>query len=418
MAQTRANPQFRIVFEVLGFVLVGIGLLLLLSLISYAPADVPSWFPLSQVSKATRSGGNFIGPFGAILACVFYTLLGAAAYLLAAMMLGWGGTWMFVPQFRFTGRWVGCLGLVVAGACLAHLLGWKMIGATRLALPGEGGYLGKWVGSGVLESVFGRVGSIIVLVGLYGVCLLLLTGVSPVEFLRAVIALPRKTAEKFTEWKLALADAAKAEAANRPPTLEPPKDRRTGRKTEPLEPAQERSPARKRSSTSTPAEELFSLPAGETPAADAEPPRPAPKIFDATALPLAVQAAEKKKERLAPMTPVSCEDYELPPLDLLEPINLEGREAANPDELIAVQKIVVETLAEFGIEVSRGRHHARADHHPLRGVPRQRRPRGSASSPWSATSPAPLAPSGSTSSRRSPARTPSASRSRIRRSKR
>ena len=60
---------------------------------------------------------------------------------------------------------------------------------------------------------------------------------------------------------------------------------------------------------------------------------------------------------------------------LLEEHDLEGWVAADPAELEEIQRTLIETLAQFGIAVAR-RHHARPDHHALRGLSGERRARG------------------------------------------
>src|SRR5580692_12873257 len=78
--------------EFLGLILLGLGTLLFLALVSYEPRQVPAWFPLSRYSAGSNFGStNFIGPLGAIIACCFYFLIGAASYLAAATLLGYGG---------------------------------------------------------------------------------------------------------------------------------------------------------------------------------------------------------------------------------------------------------------------------------------------------------------------------------------
>lgn len=51
---------------------------------------------------------------------------------------------------------------------------------------------------------------------------------------------------------------------------------------------------------------------------------------------------------------LDCDGYELPSIDLLDPVDLASREAADPAELRALQDIVIDTLLQFGIEVSAG----------------------------------------------------------------
>ncbi|NDE23005.1 MAG: DNA translocase FtsK, partial [Synechococcaceae bacterium WB9_3_282] len=61
----------------------------------------------------------------------------------------------------------------------------------------------------------------------------------------------------------------------------------------------------------------------------------------------------KEKEHTI-LSPVDCPGYQLPSLDLLDPIDLSDREAADPMELRALQDTVIETLQQFGIEVAAG----------------------------------------------------------------
>src|SRR2546428_12565606 len=81
--------------EVFAIILLGVGTLLFLALISYTPRDVPSWVWFSHVSPANHPAQNFIGPFGAIIAGICYHTIGAAAYLLAAVLLGFGAAKLF-----------------------------------------------------------------------------------------------------------------------------------------------------------------------------------------------------------------------------------------------------------------------------------------------------------------------------------
>ncbi|MDQ3625068.1 MAG: DNA translocase FtsK 4TM domain-containing protein, partial [Verrucomicrobiota bacterium] len=153
--------------EVVALALLGCGTLLFLALISYVPADVPGWFPLSSGGGTTRRTLNFIGPLGAILACSFYFFLGAAAYLIPAVMLGFGGAKLLTPSLPLTRRAVWAVIFVLTGACLIQLLPWSLIDASRLNLAGEGGLLGKWIGELFLAKALNFLGAAILLTCLY-----------------------------------------------------------------------------------------------------------------------------------------------------------------------------------------------------------------------------------------------------------
>ena len=155
--------------EVFALILLGVGTLLFLALISYrpeGPAFVGSWF--SHVSPPNRPAQNFIGPFGAILAGFCYFIIGAASYLLAAVLLGFGGAKLFHPRLaRFCADRLD-RPLHRSGACLLQLQTryfrhWHIL----FNIPGPGGWLGYFLGKTILLSAMGKVGSIVLLGGAY-----------------------------------------------------------------------------------------------------------------------------------------------------------------------------------------------------------------------------------------------------------
>src|SRR5438067_8248933 len=135
------NSENQTVGEVVGLMLLGIGTLLFLALISYNPKDVPEWFPIiSHNAPANHPAQNFIGPIGAIVAGIAYFLLGAASYLIAAVMLGYGGAKLLVPDLRLSKRSLWVVAFVLSGACLADLQAsflndWQGM----MKIPGKGG---------------------------------------------------------------------------------------------------------------------------------------------------------------------------------------------------------------------------------------------------------------------------------------
>ena len=123
--------------EVFALILLGVGTLLFLALVSYTPKDVPSWVWFSQVSSPNRPAQNFIGPFGAIIAGFSYMMMGAASYLLAVVLLGFGGAKLFYSKLRVMPRIGWIVLFIVSGACLlqlqtSHLQGWR----TLFNIPG------------------------------------------------------------------------------------------------------------------------------------------------------------------------------------------------------------------------------------------------------------------------------------------
>src|SRR5205807_2122575 len=108
--------------EVVAIILLGVGTLLFLALVSYNPKDLPSRVPWSYLSPPNRPAQNFIGPLGAIFASIFYFVIGAASYLLAAVLLGFGAAKLFHPSLRAWRRIPWITLFIASGACLDQLL--------------------------------------------------------------------------------------------------------------------------------------------------------------------------------------------------------------------------------------------------------------------------------------------------------
>jgi len=334
MARAQENHTHSL-HEVLSLVLLGLGTLLFLALISYTPADVPSWFPLSSVASPRGPVLNFIGRSGAIVACSSYAFLGAASYLVAALLLGYGGMKLLNPDQRLTARAWWAVAFVASGACLAQRFP-GLLDMERLNIAGAGGWVGKWIGDLLLRNLIGGPGSIIVLLLLYVSSLILLTGLHPISAARQIAAWPGLWMEKRRAAQMARADEQQRldlESA------------RLDRERRKLEKSMAKKGTPPSAESAEPAAMLELL-------AEPEPARPQPQIIDSSLPP--PPKKKEKKDKFAPLTSFSCEDYELPSLDLLDPFETEGRQAADPSELLAIQDNVIETLAQFGIIVSRG----------------------------------------------------------------
>jgi S-DNA-T family DNA segregation ATPase FtsK/SpoIIIE len=364
MAQSRRQALNSTMQEVTGLTLLVLGVLLLLALVSYTPGDVPSWFPLSHSDLPNKARGNFVGSLGAIMACISYLLLGTASYLLAAALIGYGTTAMLGRTMGFALRPLWTAGFVVSGACLLHVLGWSLIDRGRMHVASEGGLIGQYVGGTIFSTIFGPA-AVLVLLLVYVVCLILMTGLRPVAVARRVIALPGQWLEAWKERRL---ERATEEQRLH---LEQRKIQRERRRME-----RELS---KRGADDPPGEkyeqpELILIGDAKDPAPEPELDRPAPKIFDASApAPASTTRKEKKKEKLQLLQAISSENYRLPTLDLLEPIDLLDRHVASHEELLGVQNRIIETLGEFGMavtagDITKGPTITRYEVYPSRGV--------------------------------------------------
>lgn len=346
MARAQDNQTFQ---EVLSLVLLGAGTLYFLALISYSPADVPSWFPLSSHAGARGPVLNFIGRLGAIVACCSYAFLGAGSYLVTALLLGYGGAKLLNPETRAGLRGLWSIAFVFSGAALLHLLPWPVLNIDRLNIAGQGGWVGKWVGEFIFRNTVGIVGSVLILFLLYLVSLIYLTGVHPLHAARQVAAIPRNLRAKYFAWQMSRANEQEKLQ------LEVERMERERRKLEKaltkkgaVPPAESEVVIRAPKPAATAPAPALTLTAEE-----AEPPRPAPQIIDSS-LPPPPKKKDANKDKFPPLSSFSCENYELPSLSLLDPFDTENRETADPGELLRIQDTIIETLSEFDITVSRG----------------------------------------------------------------
>jgi S-DNA-T family DNA segregation ATPase FtsK/SpoIIIE len=336
--------------EVFALILLGVGTLLFLALISYTPKDVPSWVWFSQVSSPNRPAQNFIGPFGAIIAGFSYMMLGAASYLLAVVLLGFGGAKLFYSKLRVAPRIGWIVLFVVSGACLlqlqtTHLQGWR----TLFNIPGPGGWIGFVIGKKMLLTWMGGVGSIILLTGIYVSSLILMTGLRPIHIVRQSVAGMRQGMVALREWQLkrrlrrsdlkGRLEISQQELAKQQRVIEKQLKKRGAPVPEPA-------------AAVIPPEELTN--------------RPKPKVVDTTALPsepakkkpslAELRGPETKAKSPAGLTSKTwdAENYTLPGIDLLDVHDMEGRTAVDPAELEQIQQVLIETLGQFGIVVAAG----------------------------------------------------------------
>jgi DNA segregation ATPase FtsK/SpoIIIE, S-DNA-T family len=347
VARTIKNTAWN---EVIALILLGAGTLLFLALISYTPKDVPSGIWFSQVSSPNRPSQNFIGPLGAILAGFSYWMIGAASYLLAVVLLGFGGGKLFHAKLRVTSRILWIVFFIASGACLLqlqtrHLQGWR--GANNIM--GPGGWVGYFLGKKLLQTWMGGVGSIILLSSVYVSSLILMTGLRPIHIVRQTVAGLRSGLTALRDWELkrrlrksdlkGQLEINQRELAKQQRVIEK-QLRKKG------------APVPETAAVFVSPEELAN--------------RPKPKVVDTTALPdeparkkpslAELRDTDKKAKPLAGLSSQiwDAENYVLPGFDLLDAHDTEGRTAADPAELERIQQILIETLAQFGIAVAAG----------------------------------------------------------------
>jgi len=324
--------------EALGVMLLVVGLLLLLALVSFDPADVPSWIFFSHVTPPNPKIGNFVGIVGVMVAGLLYFLFGAASYLIAVLLLGFGAAKLLFTRFSLKGRIGWSFLFILSGASLLHLQPWFLAGWNRaFHIEGPGGWFGKYVGEKAFGNALGFVGSAIVLTGLYLASLILLTGFHPIRFVRMCVS-------GIAAW-FAKRRKRRLERLSEEELFE--KNQRDLEKTTEM---LEKKLRRKKGEKDTPPKK---------PDAEAEQKFPEPKIIDASVpAPSKKPPAPASKSKKTAITPglqeVHLENYTLPSFDLLDPADDIGRIPADPSELKAIQDHIIDTLGQFGIQASPG----------------------------------------------------------------
>ena len=325
------------------------GTLLFFALISYSPRDLPSWVPWSYLSPPNRPAQNFIGPFGAIFASVFYLLIGAASYFFAAVLLGFGAAKLFYPRLRVIARLPWIVLFIVSGACLLQLQTRYFFDWKKLNIQGPGGSIGYFFGKKLLLTAMGDVGSMILLAGIYLSALILMTGLRPIHLVRESVAGIRNGINSFREWRLHR-EMRRADIRGQLAISE----RELAKQRRSIEKQLKKKGAPVPDRILISPEEL----AG----------RPKPKVVDTTALPEEALMPPRKKPSLAELRPAKskpsiavaearrfdAENYIVPGIDLLDEHDPEGRGGADPAELEQVQAVLIETLGQFGIAVAAG----------------------------------------------------------------
>ncbi|MCX6876057.1 MAG: DNA translocase FtsK [Verrucomicrobia bacterium] len=329
--------------EIIGIILMAVGLVLLLSLISYSPADLPRWWWFEPFAdKSGKTGGNFIGPLGEVLGFGQILLFGAAAWLIPVGLI-----WFGVVKVVFDGRlWprllLGFAVLLVTGACWLHAADFFFTEwALRCQVRGAGGVLGSGL-CDLLTQGIGRAGTLLLSGAAYLIALILLTGQTPVRFTQACYRLSRR---KFLDWRAGRSESGRLAAREATMLAERERQREQRRK--------DRDATSRAVAAKAAAEDDLQtlLPLREI---------PPPQIIDASqrrtsdAATAGARPFERKKPGHQSLSITGFEDYELPGFNLLDADESEEAPEANRAELLSTQQTIIETLRAFSIEVTAG----------------------------------------------------------------
>ncbi|MCK9589001.1 MAG: DNA translocase FtsK, partial [Terrimicrobiaceae bacterium] len=288
-------------------------------------------------TKASASAvtHNMGGLFGALLAGHVLYLFGAAGYLLAVGLVGYGLAKWFVPNYSLKDKagWGVVMGLLAA--CLFQIQPWVLKSwNASIGIEGPGGWIGLNLGKKAILTPFGPV-SAALLVIIYLVSLVFAISTHPIRDIRFAW-------QSFLAWR----EARHLERLQR---LD--QDRRVEAERKLLEKKAQK------------LEKKLRKQAPGTAPEPAAPPGPEiePEIIDATApsppskKPKLADLRAGKGETFPPgLEDVHLENYTLPGLDLLDVHDESGRTPLDRDELLTIQGLIIETLQQFGIKATPG----------------------------------------------------------------
>ncbi len=330
--------------EIIGILLITAGLLMLLSLVKYSPADLPRWGMLEAFAgKSGAASENLIGPVGGVLGFLQVLLFGAAGGLIPVGLI-----WFGIVKLAFNGKvWpravIGFSILLLAGAAWLHAADiffkeWSQ----NCSLNSPGGVIGAGLGGFVLTNVIGKAGTLIVTTAAYLVALILLTGQEPVRFAKTCYRLVRL---KFHEWQAGRSEAGKMAAREAEMLAERERQREQRRKDR----EQTKAPV----SAKGPEEDPQALlPLREI---------PTPQIIDASqrrAIDPELIGKNPFSRKPSPehqgLQEGRFPNYEIPQFTLLDPLPEVEDSDADDDHKEETRQVIIDTLKAFGIDVTAG----------------------------------------------------------------
>lgn len=328
-----------------GIIVLLVAVLLWLSLLSYRPEDISA----NQIPPNSPAL-NFIGPVGAWAAYLTLMGLGLGAFILATALVTLGIFMIFQREGRVWPKAIWLLVMTLMFSALFEFAPtfWASTVA-RLNIGSAGGALGYLVTTGWLIYWIGSVGTIVTAVALLIIGFFLVFELHPTMLAKHGAAGGVFLWGKWAEWRAARRDQREQleheqrDVAKRRRRLE--EALKDNEKIEPqpaLPLGVDAAPVAK---TTGQEPAIETSPAGEESTA----------VTEETPAPIKRKSARKPKaEPVAPLAPPAPlahpGPYNLPPVDLLDPLPPEKDRALDGDFASGGQ-LLKETLAEFGIEV-------------------------------------------------------------------
>lgn len=349
--------------EVMGIGMIGLGVIMLMALITYTPQDMPILGVGGiEDNEANIPRENSIGVVGALLSYFILRLFGAAGYLLPIGLVWLGVAYAFMEGRLSKRTWIGLVSFVVTGACLLSVTGLLSDWATRNYIFYSGGYAGYALGTKVMEALLNKPGAVIVLLVAYLIGMIMLTGVNPIQFFKV-------GGRQFSLWRAKRLELkARASEKNNKRTA-----RETDRETRRVEREEGKEVVKKEAEVAKAkkkAQKEKETAAAKKKREEEEAKNPQVEMdLKEIPKPQIIDASQRKKQKVAPgakpferkktdgisLVTDGYENYETPGFDLLSYDESEVvDEGADQGELLSVQKTIVDTLKAFGVDVTEG----------------------------------------------------------------
>ena len=357
MTATKKDDTFRRQEEILGILLMTLAVFVLISLVSYDPAEEPTGFKLIPAKNAMGIFGVYISYF------LIKLFIGYASVVIPFLIFAWGWN-------RFRGNDVKNLGRMTL-----FILATAVYIATILGLPHAAqsdrfkygfefsGLVGGFFAS-KLYQYFGTIGSIIILISLAMVTIVAATRFSFARIVANLISilkvifsglqalfrnirmprLPKRKPKRRSRHMPVALDSAPPDTAAEKAISDRGKSLQERLKT-PSQPPPQTENGAAENHAAVPPDDLFSTFTFETgPALQDD---SAPKAQDIRVTEREDPDLGKRKEDVPP--PAAIGDYTFPGLDLLDYPD-DPQTAYSKDELLANAKLLEERLEEFGVE--------------------------------------------------------------------
>ena len=323
----------------IGLMLVCMGAYLFVSLLTYSPGDIPKWASLIFTkTSGAHTVHNVGGLFGALLAGHVLFFFGAAGYLMAVGIIGYGLAKWFVPSYSLKDKAGWGVLMVLLASCLFQIQTWFLKSWQIDGRRAPGGWVGLYVGEKAICDPFGPV-SAALLVILYVISLIFAVSTHPIRDVHLAW-------KSFLKWK----EARRVERLQRLDA-----ERRMDEERRALEKKAEKLEKKLKKKGFDPTEVfaplLSAAPSAEPEIIDATAPVPASKKPKLAELRAERESSEGFKPGLAD---VHLENYHLPELDLLDEQDDADRMPLDREELRTIQGLIIETLQQFGIKATPG----------------------------------------------------------------